>query len=196
MRQDVAAVVQLDGARLQRLPRREQRWQLLVGDSNKGRRGCCDLLRRGHDGRDGVPDHAHAVASQHRFVLHEPAMPVDRHVLRGQHRLHTRQRQRLDCVNRQDPRVRVRAAHHLHVQHAVDEDVRSVHGAARDHVALAPALIERKFRRRHALAAHQRGRAVNRVEHSPVAGAPAVVRSEGLDDRRQNHIFQCRKLRQ
>ena len=123
---EILAVVLVDDGRIRRKCRLdvEDGRQHLVVDLHLG--GClvCRTLAVGEHGDDGLALPAHLVLGEHMLVLRpnldedQDGVEIVRHVVGSEDAHHARMRTRLGEVDAADARMMVRAAHHLHVQHA------------------------------------------------------------------------------
>jgi hypothetical protein len=143
--QDIAALVDMGGAGLERLERVVHARERLVLDAHALGRLGGDLGRLGRDGHDGLALEAHASLGQHglrrengagRRFGHAAgqfhAERVLRHVGVREHRDDTAQRARLARVDADDARGGVGAADDRAVEHAGHGEVARVDGAAVD----------------------------------------------------------------
>ena len=147
---------------LRRTLRVGDRFERLVLDAD---RGCCatcllGLFRR--DDRHGLAEVADAVDREHRLVGELEAVGLlagDVVVL--ENRVDAGHRERLGRVDREDPRVRVRAAHRLAPEHPRGVEVARVRELARD---LGDGIRATRGRRRASPTERARGRG-----HRPAA---------------------------
>jgi len=127
-------VVDVRGAVSEGLEGVEQRRQKLVGDLDELHRpGCRGLVDGGHR-RHLVAHEAHLLLGQHVLVVAGRADAVEhvRHVFAGDYGLDPGQGLGRGGVDRDDPRVRVRAGEDLAVEHVGQRDVFGEHGPTGD----------------------------------------------------------------
>ena len=109
------------------------RRQRLVLDGDRPHRLAGVLERLRGDDRDGLAVVAHAIDREHRLVGELEAVGLGAgHVGVRQHGVHAGQRERRRDVDRDDARVRVRAAQRRAVQHPGDVEVARVRELAGD----------------------------------------------------------------
>ena len=125
----------------------------------------------GGDERDRLAEVAHAVDREHRLVAElEPVALLARDVLVGEHGVDAGHRQRLGDVDREDARVRVRAADGVAPEHPRRDEVARVRELALDlrHAVGARHVADRRPTSRRAVShgvRGQRSRAERRLVH-------------------------------
>ncbi len=143
-------------------------------------------LGLGDDGRDPLTDesddvveHIGVVRIDEMVLVGGAAVEAPRHVFPGEDRDHPRHPRRLFTADADDPRMGVRRAQHLEVQHAGDNDIHRVAGLP-GHDRLG----ERIGQARPASVAGDvrldRADAVQRVGDGAVSGAAAEISFEGV----------------
>ena len=141
--------------RVERLAGVDDRGQRVVLDVDQGQRVTRRVAVLGDHERDLLALEADLVAGQHGLrVVGERRHPGEAErleVLGGDHPVHLRVRERAGGVDRDDPRVRVRAAQHGAVEHPGKDDVVEVlplpPDEARVLLALHVAVADRRFLR-------------------------------------------------
>ena len=130
MRHVVATWVDARRLFVHRFVGRQDGGQLFILDANQVQRISGDLFRYRGDGSHLFAAIAHHAFGQYGtlFVMRPPQLRG--RVVTGEHRAHARQRQGRAGVDRDNARVRIRAAKHLAMQHAGAVDVAGVHRAA------------------------------------------------------------------